>query len=166
MKKEKNIPLIITLAICILSLIVMTTVLLISSEKDKALSFTPPPFDTNAVQGIPDVPENLGWEEVDAQAYKASICGKVIPNGDTADVWFTNPESNSVWLKLRVLDTQGNVIGETGIIKPGEYVQEVTFTKTPQVGDSIVLKLMAYEPETYYSAGSITLTTTVVGGIT
>lgn len=35
-----------------------------------------------------------------------------------------------------------------------------------QVGDSIVLKLMAYEPETYYSAGSITLTTTVVGGIT
>lgn len=165
MKKERNIPLMITVLICILSLTVMTLVLVRSPGRTETMSFTPPPFDTNAVQGMPDVPEGLGWGEMDAQVYKASVCGVVIPDGNTADVWFTNPESNSVWLKLRVLDGSGNMIGETGIIKPGEYVQAVTFTNVPQEGDTIELKLMAYEPETYYSAGSVTLSTTVGGGI-
>ena len=166
MKKEKSPLLMITALICILSLVVMTAVLIFFHEKTESISFTPPPFDTNAVQGTPDVPENLGWGEVDTQVYKASVCGVVIPDEDTADIWFTNPESNSVWLKLRVLDGKGNTIGETGIIRPGEYVQKVTFKDVPEVGDTIVLKLMAYEPETYYSAGSASLTITVAGGTT
>lgn len=166
MKKEKNIPLMIAALLCILSVAAMTIVLVFSAGKTEPMFFTPPPFDADAVQGVPDVPENLGWAEVDAQVYKASVCGVVIPNDDTADVWFTNPESNSVWLKLRVLDSEGTVIGETGIIKPGEYVQAVTFTDVPGEGDTIELKLMAYEPETYYSAGSATLTTTAEGGST
>ena len=163
MKRKKNIPLMIAALLCILSLAVMTMALVISAGKTEPLSFTPPPFDADAVQGMPDVPENLGWGEVDAQVYKAYVCGVVIPNGDTADTWFTNPESNAVWLKLRVLDSEGNVIGETGIIKPGEYVQTVTFTEVPREADAIALKLMAYEPETYYSAGSATLTTAAGG---
>ena len=164
MKIEKNIPLIVIALVCILSLSVMAVALMLPAKEAELLPFTPPPFDTDAVQGTPDVPENLGWGEVDAQVYKASVCGVIIPEGDTADVWFTNPESNSVWLKLRVMDSDGNIIGETGIIKPGEYVQAVTFTVIPQKGDTIGLKLMAYEPETYYSAGSATLTTKVAGG--
>ena len=63
-----------------------------------------------------------------------------------------------------MLDANGNTLGETGLIRPGEYVQSVVFETIPEVGDSIGLKLMAYEPETYYSAGSATLNTTVKGG--
>ena len=63
MKKEKSPLLMITALICILSLVVMTAVLIFFSEKTESNSFTPPPFDTNAVQGTPDVPENLGWGE-------------------------------------------------------------------------------------------------------
>lgn len=163
MKKERKL-LIITALICIVSLAVMSAALIISGRKGEKMDFTPPPFDGNAVQGIPNVPEQLGWGEIDAQAYKASVCGVVIPDGDTADIWFTNPESNTVWLKLRVLDSKGNMLGETGLIKPGEYVQAVTFGKVPGEGDTIRLKLMAYEPETYRSAGSTELTTTVTGG--
>lgn len=81
-----------------------------------------------------------------------------------ADVWFTNPESNTVWLKLRVLDGAGDTLGETGLIRPGEYVQAIFFDRVPGIGDSIGLKLMAYEPDTYYSAGSATLNTVIAGG--
>jgi len=164
MTKQKTFPLSAAVIICGISLVMMFTALAFSGGNSEPVPFTPPPFDENAVQGIPSVPENLGWSEVDAQVYKASICGVVTVEDGKADVWFTNPESNTVWLKLRVLDANGNTLGETGLIRPGEYVQSVIFTKSPEVGDPIGLKLMAYEPETYYSAGSATLNTTVKEG--
>lgn len=158
--KKNNKPLILAAAICLLSVITMITVLA-NPRKGDVQTFTPPPFEENAVSGVPAVPEGLGWGELDAKAYKASVCGVIRVEDSTADVWFTNPESNAVWLKLRILDKEGNVLGETGIIKPGEYVQSVLFRTVPQSGDAIVLKLMAYEPETYHSAGAVTLNTTI-----
>lgn len=44
-------------------------------------------------------------------------------------------------------------------MKPNEYLKAVTFTTAPQSGAKIKLKIMAYEPETYYSAGAVTLNT-------
>lgn len=164
MAKKRNIPLTAATIICVISLVVMVAALAFSRGEPDPVGFTPPPFDENAVQGMPDVPENLGWSEVDAQVYKALICGVVVVEDGKADIWFTNPEGNTVWLKLRVLDVGGNTLGETGLIRPGEYVQSVVFETIPEVGDSIGLKLMAYEPETYYSAGSATLNTTIKGG--
>ena len=98
---------------------------------------------------------------MDARAYLVGICGKFIPKGNAADVWLTNPESNAVWLKVRVLDEKGNILGETGIAKPGEYVQSVTLDTVPKTGKPIVLKIMAYQPETYYSEGAVSLSTKV-----
>lgn len=164
MAKKRNSPLTAAAIICVISLVVMVAALTFSGGELESVAFTPPSFDENAVQGTPDVPENLGWGEIDAQVYKASICGVVTVEDGKADVWFANSESNTVWLKLRVLDANGNTLGETGLIRPGEYVQSVVFETIPEVGDSIGLKLMAYEPETYYSAGSATLNTTVKGG--
>lgn len=164
MAKKRNIPLIATTIICAISLVVMIAALVFSNGEPEPVAFTPPTFDENAVQGTPVVPENLGWSEVDAQVYKASICGVVTVEDGKADVWFTNPESNTVWLKLRVLDVNGNTLGETGLIRPGEYVQSLIFETVPEAGDPIGLKLMAYEPDTYYSAGSATLNTIIAGG--
>lgn len=163
MKKKKNNLLILTGAMCIVSLTIMVLSLLICGKKTETPTFVPPEFDQASVQGIPNVPEGAGWGEVDAQAFKASICGIVTIENNKADIWFTNPASNTVWLKLRILDTNGNTLGETGLIKPGEYVQSVTFSAVPDIGESVGLKLMAYEPETYYSAGSATLTTKIAG---
>ena len=114
-----------------------------------------------AVIGSPSVPDGLGWQELDAQAYIVGICGKFIPNGNTADVWLTNPVSNTVWLKVRVLDEKGNALGETGLIKPGEYVQSVELDTVPKAGTPIVLKIMAYQPDTYYSEGAVSLNTAI-----
>lgn len=161
-QKKKDVLLPIAVVLCIVSVIVMLVVICIPKEEQG--EFIPPPFDTNAEVGTPTVPDDLGWSELDAQAFKVSVCGKIELDGNTADVWLTNPEENNVWLKLRVLDANGNELGETGLIKPGEYVQSVVFETIPKTGAPVVLKLMAYQPDTYYSEGAVTLNTTISKG--
>ena len=160
-KQKKNYILPLAAVLCVLSLAVMVFALTRQEVQTEMGEFTPPPFDAAAVIGSPSVPDGLGWQELDAKVYKVGICGKFIPDGNTADVWLTNPVSNTVWLKVRVLDENGNILGETGIIKPGEYVQSVTLNTVPKVGTPIVLKIMAYQPDTYYSEGTVSLNTTV-----
>ena len=162
MKKQmKNYILPLAAVLCAVSLAVMVFALTRQEVQTEMGEFTPPPFDGGAVVGSPTVPDGLGWKELDAKVYKAGICGKFIPKGNTADVWLTNPESNTVWLKVRVLDEKGNTLGETGIIKPGEYVQSVELDNVPKAGKPIVLKIMAYQPDTYYSEGAVSLNTTI-----
>ena len=48
-------------------------------------------------------------------------------------------------------------------LRPGEYVQSITYEHIPEKESNIVLKIMTYEPKTYYSAGSINLNTKVKG---
>lgn len=162
-KKER---VILTTAVmaCVISLIIMFAVLYLydgESTETKTIDFTPPPFDTAAVRGTPEVPEELGWSEIDAKVYRASVCSVVIAAGGKADVWLTNPEDNEVWLKLRLTGSDGQVLGETGIIRPGEYVQSVKLNTEAEGGEAVSMKLMGYEPETYYSAGSVTLNTSI-----
>ena len=160
-KHKKNYILPLAAVLCVLSLAVMVFALTRQEVQTEMGEFTPPPFDAAAVIGSPSVPDGLGWQELDAQAYIVGICGKFIPNGNTADVWLTNPVSNTVWLKVRVLDENGNTLGETGLIKPGEYVQSVTLDTVPKTGKPIVLKIMAYQPDTHYSEGAVSLNTTI-----
>lgn len=142
----------------------MAAVLVCDNQKRNLSSFVPPPFEKNAVYGKPDVPQEIEWNEIDTRMYKASVCCVVTLKSNKADIWFTNPESNSVWIKLRVLDQNANILGETGLLYPGEYVKTLYFDSVPQSGETVELKIMAYEPETYYSAGSAVIKTTVTGG--
>ena len=163
-KQKKNYILPLAAVLCAVSLAVMVFALTRQEAQTEMGEFTPPPFDAAAVVGSPAVPDGLGWQELDAQAYIVGICGKIIPDGNTADVWLTNPESNTVWLKVRVLDEKGNTLGETGLIKPGEYVQSVELDTAAKAGKPIVLKIMAYQPDTYYSEGAVTFNTTISEG--
>ena len=132
-------------------------------EEQEPPKFVPPPFDPGAVVGTPDLPnaEELGYSELDAKGvYQFAICGAIYVVDGKADVWLTNPEKNNVWLKVRVYDKNtGAILGETGLIKPGEYVQTLTFTTAPERGTAISLRIMSYEPETYYSRGEVSLNT-------
>lgn len=159
MKKRKNLPLILAVVICVVSVILMCVAL--GVQREEVVTFSPPPFEEGAQSGVPSVPPQLGWSEVDAKFYRASLCGVVKVVDGTADIWLTNPEHNDVWLRLRILSADGAVLAETGLICPGEYLQAITFDTVPESGQAISMKLMAYEPETYYSAGSVVLNTTV-----
>ncbi len=159
MKNKKRVQLIIMTVICGLSLLMMSAALLKKTEPVRG-EFVPPPFEKEAESGTPEVPDGLGWGEIDAQAFVFSVCGKIVVEDSCADIWLTNSSENNVWLKGRILDEQGNILAETGLLKPGEYVQSIEFEKVPGDGTAIGIKLMSYEPETYYSAGSAVLNTT------
>lgn len=165
MNRLKNMIIPILSILCVLSVIVMAVVIL-APPKNNA-EFVPPDFEGEAVKGIPEPPQELGWSELyqDGMNYRVGICGNVIVSGDAADIYFSNSKDNKVWLKLRVLDENNSIIGETGLLKPNEYVRSVRLATGVQDGQKVKLKIMAYEPETYYSEGSIVLNTNIkIGG--
>lgn len=150
-------------AACALALVF----LLVSFEvaENREGKFIPPEFEPAAQSGRPEVPAELGWGEIWQQGmeFKAAVCGVFIVENNEADIYFANLEGKA-WLKLRVLDEAGNMLGETGLIRPGEYVRSVSLNAAPENGAPITLKIMAYEPETYYSLGSVLLSTTAITG--
>ena len=63
--------------------------------------------------------------------------------------------------RIPLLDEKGNILGETGLIRPGEYVRTLTLNGEVKPGTPVTLKIMAYEPETYHSAGAAALNTRI-----
>ena len=161
-RKADPAPVYILGGLTVLSLIVMIVVL-VATGKPSQGEFVPPAFDSLAVRGVPEVPEELQYSSPyrEGMAYRFSVCANVKMDGSKAVVYFTNAEENSVYLKLRVLDEDGNILGETGLLKPGEYVEGVELGETFSAGTTISLKIMSYEPDTYMSEGSVVLKTTI-----
>lgn len=133
--------------------------------KSSSSEFTPPPFEENAAAGVPEVAEELGYSSPykEGMSYRFSVCGNVTTEGQSAVVYLTNPAENTVWMKVRLLDGSGAVLGESGLIKPGEYVRAIALTAPVAEGTKVKLKIMGYEPETYLSAGAVTLNTAIGG---
>ena len=147
-------------AVCFVAVIGMILSLALTGEKSGKKEFVPPEFEPMAQKGIPTVTDN-SWTKIykDGMGFSAHICGRVMIENNSADLFFTNDSDNPVWLKLRILDEKNHILAETGLIKPGEYIKTVEFIKVPQKGAKITLKIMAYEPDTYYSAGAVSLNT-------
>ena len=103
--------------------------------------------------------ENIRYGRLDAKAFRFSAAGELIVRDGSIDVWLTDPAENQVWMKVRILDEQGGVLGESGLIRPGQYVRAVKLDTVPRETTAVTLKVMAYEPETYYSAGAASLRT-------
>ena len=172
MNKSKNIRkrkdyLLIGLGIAVaVTMVVMVIALCIPKEVETG-EFIPPAFESAAVVGTPDVPEGLGYSSPyqDGMAYRFLVCGNVKMDGNKATVYLTNDAENDVYLKVRVLDEGGNTLGETGLIKPGEYVKDVELSKALAAGTSVKLKIMSYDPETYMSMGSAVMNTTIGGAV-
>lgn len=158
-KKEKKL----ICVLCVMCIVSFATLLIsLSIYKEKTKEFTPPKFETNAVSGVPKSPGE-SWTEIyqDGMSFSAHVCGEFKINDSSADIYFTNDSENLVWMKLRITDEKGNILGETGLLKPNQYVKSVCLDVLPETGQKIKMKIMSYEPNTYYSAGSVTLNTVV-----
>ena len=160
--KSNYTPVYILSAFTIAAFIMMMIALSITKEPPRG-EFVPPAFESMALQGIPEVPEELDHSSPyrDGMAYRFSVCANVTMDSSSATVYFTNAEENDVYLKLRVLDENDSILGETGLLKPGEYVKGVELDKDPSAETTISLKIMSYEPDTYMSEGSVVLKTTI-----
>ena len=106
------------------------------------------------------MPEGLGWEELwqEGMEFRAAVCGVVIVRDGAAEVNFANT-SDAAWLRLRVFDEEGNLLGETGLLKEHTYVPSVQLVTPVEDGQKISMKVMAYQPETYQSLGAINMNT-------
>lgn len=156
---------VIALGIALAVAVVVMIAVLAVPEESKVGEFVPPAFENNAVQGTPEVSEELGYSSpyMEGMAYRFSVCGNVTMEGENAIVYFTSAEENEVYIKLRILDGEGNILGETGLLKPGEYVRKVQLSDTLPEGTAVKLKIMSYEPDTYLSAGTVSLNTQIGG---
>lgn len=152
MNKGKWIRILVVL--CVVSVIGMVGALRFGGKTE---AFVPPTFDPTAQSGIPEVPAGLGYRELDTGAFRMALCGQITREEGAALVYLTNPAENDVWLKLRVLDANGHILGETGLTRPGEFVRLTEINPIPESGTELVLKVMAYEPDTYHSRGAVTI---------
>lgn len=136
-------------------------ILLLNQFSNPAQQFIPPPFEETAVAGEPSPPAELGYGMVEAEkGFRFGLCGALQPKGSTVPVYLTNPSDNEVWLQLILLDQQGAVLGTTGVLKPGEWVEALTLTaRLPQGEQNVTMKVASYEPETYVSCGAASLST-------
>ena len=138
-------------AICLIAMIIILCI-----PKDEVYGeFTPPPFDENAKEGEPTIPEWCDYLDLyqTGAAYTAAMSLNLKVSGDQLIVYFTNYDKNNVNLKLRVLDSNENVIAQTGLVRPGEYIESISLSKKVSVGDKVRLVIMGYEPESYNSMG-------------
>ncbi len=170
-KRQKNKALYIAAAVCGACVVFMLVALLVPKKTVRG-DFTPPAFAADVHEGVPTVEKERIWytPPMQGQAFQMSVCCNVIVEGNTADIYLTNYAENDVWLMVRLMSVDekksaqsgqlvpgDTVYAESGIIKPGEYVKSITFDKLPKNGQKLCCKVMAYQPNTYYSEGSFLL---------
>ena len=137
-------------------IVILTGVLFLRPEKESEEvvgDFVPPSFDAAAVAGEPE-PDRPGYGTLQlTDEIAVSLYASPLVQDGRAQVFFASPASNTAWVRLRLLDTKGNLLGETGLIRPGEYVESVSISALPKQSEAVA-RILTYEPETYYSLGS------------
>ena len=137
-------------AACVVALIGLIAVARTSAQKQTTIvgEFTPPPFESAAAFGVPEVDESLGWSELSVrEGYVAHVCGVLRADADgSVAVWFSSDADNEVWLRLRLKNADGETLGETGVLKPGEYVETMQLNNKAKSGD-VILQILGYETE-------------------
>ncbi len=150
------------------------------------LSREPAFFDENALVGAPQgIAEEFGYTLYQApDVCDVSICGNPEIDNKTVKLYLTNPESNQfaidgvgesrIFLRAEIYSTdvtvgedgtvtaikEKEIIGKSGFICPGEYLEEIKLTKSLKKGQNIVkIKISTYIEENGASNGSFFITT-------
>ncbi len=146
----------------ILLIVIITSILAIAGViiYSMIIGYEPPKFEVNAFAGTPTPEESFLYDEVESGfGYKFSIASNLYQQEDrTLKVFFTNPSSNDVNLMCEVRSADDEVLYESGLIHPNEYVESLD-PKGEFENRKIDVNVMiyAFEPETYCSAGTTTL---------
>jgi len=128
-------------------------------------SYSPPPFEAKALEGIPNPPDDVSYGEINSGSFLVGFAGIIQRNDDDSlQVYFVNPEENDVHLMCTIADDNGGELYKSGLLRPGEYLVNLEpITKNISGGrDNVTVEIYAFEPETYYSKGAIVLKNTVV----
>lgn len=145
----------ILIVLFILSVIGIGLALIYVNKKSK---FVKPELDNNAVNIVENIDEILNYSELKVKdGYIIGLCSKIKVKEDrTINIYFASYQENDVYLKLRLLNENENIIAETGLIKPGQCIEEIKLDENIKY-QRIIAKIMSYNPETYCSEGSVKL---------
>jgi len=122
--------------------------------------YEPPPFEQDAITGIPEVPVNFGYSELDAMGnFTFGIAGVMYQQADgSLNAYFNNPIENVVYLMCEIVSPEGKTLYKSGLLRPGEYVASLNpQSELKNEAVPIEIRIYALEPEHYYSLGTITL---------
>ena len=141
-------------AVSVLLLLALTvTVLLLLPEKQE---FSPPPHDPAALPGEPplsDEPSRLYGQIPVAEGFTVGACGNAFYKDGTLEVYFSSHASSTVLTRIKVYDESDTLLGESGLVYPGEYLPTVALSSPPS-GEKLKLRVLSFEKDTYYSMGS------------
>ncbi|MBO5653799.1 MAG: hypothetical protein J6S44_06255 [Clostridia bacterium] len=156
---DRTQKLILAVVAVLLAVALVVVVLVAASNRHRQGTFTPPPFEETAVVGTPTVSdETLRYSYAKiTDELAVGLCATCERVEDDLLIYFTSLEHNTAWVRVKVYDEKGKLRGESGLLRPGEYVERIPLTSSPK-GETLKIKVLSYEPETYYSLGSAELT--------
>lgn len=149
-----------TIVLGVIFILLIISIVLIGTNIKNKQEFVKPPFDKNVIKGVPEV-DNFSTQVLEVkEGYKIYINPKPVLDNNSLIVNFTSLENNNILLKVRILSDE-KIIGESGVIKPGEYVKKVKISKRLNKEDEISYVIMGYDKDSYMSEGTIKLSTKV-----
>lgn len=158
MKNNKSI----TILIVILIILVLIIIALLINIKNKS-AFIKPKFDKNVSI---EMPEHIDYKSATiniSKNYSIYIDGMPTIENNDLIINFISMEDNNVWIKVRVLNEKEQIVAESGVLKPGEYLRSIKTTKKLSKNNKLTYVIIGYEVDTYLSAGTIELNTKVGG---
>lgn len=156
MKKNKNIIILLSILIFLIVIIIL---LLFNIEKKS--TFTKPNFDQNVTTTIPDEINYKSSIIKISDGYSIYIEGRPKVEKNKLNINFISIENNTIWIKIRILDKEKNIVAESGLIKAGEYLKSLKIKRNLLPNEDITYMIIGYEKDTYMSAGTVELNTKV-----
>ena len=121
--------------------------------------FVAPKMDATAVEGNPEgIDKQFTYQEMlIKEDYVVGLCATPKVERNILTIYFTSNINNKNLLKVRIFDKNGVILGESGLIKPNSYIKDIELNRYLEDNESISIKVMSYEKDTYYSNGSFKL---------
>lgn len=158
---DKSQKTIITISIIILILFFLGAMALFLNKNKitKKTEFVVPEFETSSIEGKPEnVEETLTYQEMKLKEdYIVFMSATPREENGKLTLYFTSSEKNVDLLKVRIFDSNNNLIGESGLLKPNSFVKDIVLNRSLEDKEGISVKVMSYEKDTYYSKGSFKL---------
>lgn len=122
--------------------------------------FQPPPFETAALQGLPQPEASLNYDNVTAPTgFSVGLCGTMYQQQDSSlMLYLTNPKTNNANIRCEIRNEAGELLYQSGVLKPGEYLP--TLTPVKELDNEAIqteILIYGYEEDTWYSRGTIVL---------
>ena len=116
-------------------------------------TFRAPEHEEGTAEGIPSGDTVQHYEELTVrEGYVVGIDTSPIYRDGRLYLNIANPKDNTVWFLVRVY-LEEEKIAETGIFYQDEYVEAVACSRELSANDKILIRVLAYEPDTYHSEG-------------